>query len=74
MIAKIFTSGNSQAVRLPKSFRFDTDAVEIRKEGEEVILTPLKVSKWPKGFFKSITISKDYTRIPQGKIPETYKL
>jgi len=27
--ARIFQSGNSQAVRLPKEFRFDTDQVEI---------------------------------------------
>ena len=31
IIAKIFTTGNSQAVRLPKAFRFDTDRVFINK-------------------------------------------
>lgn len=38
--AKIFQSGNSQAVRLPKDFRFDVDEVEISREGEAVILRP----------------------------------
>jgi len=38
--AKIFTSGNSQAVRLPKEFRFDTDTVAIRKIGSVIILYP----------------------------------
>jgi antitoxin VapB len=39
-IAKIFKSGNSQAVRLPKEFRFDADEVEILREGDAVILRP----------------------------------
>jgi antitoxin VapB len=38
--AKIFKSGNSQAVRLPKEFRFDTDEVDIFRRGEEVVLRP----------------------------------
>ena len=37
-VAKIFMSGNSQAVRLPKEFRFDTDEVEIFSRGDEVVL------------------------------------
>lgn len=40
--AKIFVNGRSQAVRLPKEFRFDPDEVGIRKEGDEVIVEPLK--------------------------------
>lgn len=39
--AKVFWSGRSQAVRLPKDFRFDTDEVRIRKHGSAVILEPL---------------------------------
>lgn len=34
----VFTSGNSQAVRLPKAFRFDSKVVEIERRGDEVIL------------------------------------
>jgi antitoxin VapB len=36
--ARIFKSGNSQAVRLPKQFRFCVDEVEISRKGEEIIL------------------------------------
>ena len=36
--ARIFQSGNSQAVRLPKEFRFKTDEVEIFRRGNEVVL------------------------------------
>jgi antitoxin VapB len=36
--AKVFKSGNSQAVRLPKQFRFRVKQVEIFRRGEEVVL------------------------------------
>jgi antitoxin VapB len=39
-IAKVFKSGNSQAVRLPKDFRFSVDEVEVSREGDAVILRP----------------------------------
>ena len=39
--AKIFWSGRSQAVRLPKEFRFDTGEVRIRRHGNAVILEPI---------------------------------
>jgi antitoxin VapB len=39
-IAKVFRSGNSQAIRLPKEFRFDVDEVEVSREGDAVILRP----------------------------------
>lgn len=41
-IAKVFTSGNSQAVRLPKEFRLDVSEVDISREGEALILRPRK--------------------------------
>jgi antitoxin VapB len=40
-IAKVFQSGNSQAVRLPKEFRFASDEVEIFRRGDEVVLRPV---------------------------------
>ncbi|MFT4242455.1 MAG: type II toxin-antitoxin system VapB family antitoxin [Acidovorax sp.] len=40
MEARIFQSGNSQAVRIPREYRFDTDVVEIFKRGDELILKP----------------------------------
>ena len=38
--AKLFVTGGSQAVRLPKDYRFNGTEVFIRKEGEDVILSP----------------------------------
>lgn len=43
--AKVFLTGRSQAVRLPRAFRFDTEEVYIRHEGDAVILTP-KPTSW----------------------------
>ena len=39
--AKVFWSGRSQAVRLPKEFRFSGDEVRIRRQGNRVILEPI---------------------------------
>jgi len=40
--AKLFTHGGSQAVRLPKAFRFEGTEVTIRSEGDRVILEPVR--------------------------------
>lgn len=40
MEARIFQSGNSQAVRIPKEFRFEVSEVEIFRRGDEVVLKP----------------------------------
>lgn len=37
-IARVFKSGNSQAVRLPKQFRLDAPEVEIFRRGDEIVL------------------------------------
>lgn len=42
--AKVFKSGNSQAVRLPKEFQFDTKEVEIFRRGDEVVLREMQRS------------------------------
>jgi antitoxin VapB len=42
--AKLFRNGQSQAVRLPKEFRFDDDYVFIKKSGNAVVLIPAKNS------------------------------
>jgi antitoxin VapB len=40
--AKLFQHGGSQAVRLPKAFRFEGSEVSVRREGAAVILEPLE--------------------------------
>ena len=59
-ITKVFKSGNSQAVRLPRDFRVDSDEVLIRKEGENIILSPFPTS-W-KGFMdNALSLSEDFS-------------
>ena len=43
--AKIFETGRSQAVRLPKKFRFNVDEVVVQQLGDAVLLVP-KESLW----------------------------
>ncbi len=40
-VARVFMHGRSQAVRLPKEFRFDTDRVRVRRIGYSVLLEPM---------------------------------
>ena len=42
--AKVFKSGNSQAVRIPKEFHLNGDEVEILRKGDSLILRPRKHS------------------------------
>ena len=56
-IAKIFMNGRSQAVRLPKEFRFDTDEVYITKQGDNIIISAKKPS-WDE-FFDSKSAFND---------------
>ena len=45
MTAKLFENGRSQAVRLPKEYRFDAREIAINRIGEIVMLIP-KTNKW----------------------------
>ncbi len=58
-VAKIFMSGCSQAVRLPKDFRFDCDEVYVRKHGEGIIISPKK-SSWDDFFDAESAFGDDY--------------
>ena len=55
--AKVFENGRSQAVRLPKDYRFDDDEVVINKIGDIVLLMP-KNSRW-NNFLKSLDLFSD---------------
>ncbi len=58
--AKIFKNGRSQAVRIPKAFRFKGNEVRISKKGAKVILEPLERSKWPEGFWDVFLVDKNF--------------
>ena len=46
--AKVFRNGRSQAVRLPREFRFEGDRVRVRRAGRGVLMEPMfaDVSAW----------------------------
>ena len=46
--ARLFKNGGSQAVRLPREFRFGGAEVLIHRQGRKVILEPL--DEWPRSF------------------------
>ena len=61
--AKIFNNGNSQAVRLPKEFRFEGKEVIIRKVANGVLLMPQDKNMWENWFDNLEEFSEDFTKI-----------
>lgn len=61
--AKVFQNGGSQAVRLPKRFRFHDEEVSVRRVGKQVILEP--VDEWSPEFLACIGSWKE--EIPRPK-------
>ena len=57
--AKIFKNGKSQAVRLPKEFRFDGEEVYIKKVNNTVVLIP-KDKPWENLFLSLGKMSEDF--------------
>ena len=58
-IAKLFKTGRSQAVRLPKEFRFEGTEVFIRREGNNVILSE-KPESWDDFFNSPAQVTDDF--------------
>ena len=56
-MAKVFENGRSQAVRLPKEYRFSSDEVLINRVGDVVLLMP-KDSKWD-AFMQAVDLFSD---------------
>jgi len=70
--AKIFTNGRSQAVRLPKEFRFETTEVYIRKVGDDVVISAKKNS-WKDFFQKKSSFDEDFLAERDNGIPQKRK-
>ena len=64
--AKVFWSGNSQAVRLPKDFRVDGDEVLIEKTDDRLIVKPVR-RHWSRQFLDSFGAAGDMKRPRQGR-------
>lgn len=69
-VAKVFMTGRSQAVRLPKEFRFKTDEVRIRAEGSKVILEPIENDwEWLDELHKLGPLDEDAARAAEEDVP-----
>ena len=69
---KIFWTGRSQAVRLPKEFRLPGHTVSIRRSGNSIILEPL--DEWPDDYVASFAGAEAIERQPQGTTEERESL
>ncbi len=71
-IAKLFKSGRSQAVRLPKEFRMPGDRVRVRRDGKKVVLEPMPtdVKAWWAELdrFGAFDIERDQPPMPPPKV------
>ncbi len=72
---QILQNGDSQLVRLPSGFKFAEPEVGIRRDGEAVILEPIKALTWPNHFFARIRIDDPaFVRPDQGMMPAPPRL
>lgn len=71
--AKIFQNGRSQAVRLPKAFRLKGTEVKISKDGDKIVLEPLKNNSWPDGFWDIFSKDSDF-EIPKALPAKVFDL
>lgn len=68
-IAKVFMSGRSQAVRIPKAYRFECGEVFIEREGERIVLTP-RPRSWKEYFAGAPRLPSDYPATVADPPPE----
>jgi virulence-associated protein VagC len=72
---EIVETSAGQTVRLPAEYHFETPFVSIRRQGEAVILEPVRSAKWPEHFFEEIRIDDPaFVRPEQGPTPPTVSL
>jgi antitoxin VapB len=70
--AKLFQSGNSQAVRLPKEFRLPGEKVKIFRRGNQIILEPLEET-WDELFRSLAEFPQDFMRSGRNQPDEQHR-
>ena len=67
MITKVFKSGNSMALRIPKELKPCEGEMSIYRKGNYWIVEPVQTKCWPQNFFRDIRIEdSDFIRPDQG--------
>jgi antitoxin VapB len=67
--AKLFTHGGSQAVRLPKAFRFEGSEVKIERDGDRVILQASQSPRSGHGLWDEIDALRGDDQLPYSRQP-----
>jgi virulence-associated protein VagC len=74
-LAEILRKDGCQLVKLPDEFQLEGNTVSIRRQGESLILEPIKPLQWPAGFFDRIRIADPgFARPRQGELPPIPRL
>ena len=68
--AKVFMTGRSQAVRIPRAFRFDTPEVYVRRHGNSLLLTPARGNTWADFFRDHACPDFSLDRTEAQRVPE----
>lgn len=69
-MARVFMSGRSQAVCIPKAFRFKGNRVAISRRGSTVVLTPLPDNTWEAFFSDHVCPDFELDRTEAQRMPE----
>jgi antitoxin VapB len=72
--AKLFKNGRSQAVRLPKDFRFQGKEVFIEKRGSEVVLRPKRKFDWDEFFSRPSPVPRAFLVHRKDRQPQRRKI
>ena len=75
-LAKLFWTGRSQAVRLPKDFRFEGEAVQIRRQGRAVVLEPIAADQQPWAWlqaFRTEPVDDDFAQAVAEPLAPQYR-
>jgi antitoxin VapB len=67
--AKLFTHGGSQAVRLPKAFRFEGSEVKIERDGDRVILQASQSPRSGRALWDEIDALRGEDQLPYSRQP-----
>jgi hypothetical protein len=61
---KVFWTGRSQAIRLPKAFRVSTPEVSIRRDGSSLVMEPVEIERdekgWPRALWELAGSAPDF--------------
>ena len=68
--AQVIMVDGRQTITLPEGIRIDSENVSIRREGDAIIIEPVRVDRWPDKFFEAIQINDaNWERPVQGDLP-----